>query len=127
MSDDVTKALAKLEADVDQITKPLSPSWMAGGIRHLNRNVDYEAFWSQDDQDSGDGDAPDRYEGKHMARVLNAAPALLAIARAAAELMQAMRDYEMEQEVDPPFKHREMMRRANSALAALAAAVQGEA
>ena len=48
---------------------------MAGGIRHLNKNVDSDAFW--DEPEGGDGFTPGRYEGETMATVLNAVPALI--------------------------------------------------
>ena len=64
-----------LKAAAQKLSLPLSPSWMAGGIRHLDRNVDCDAFWNE--PEGGDGFAPGRYEGETMATVLNAVPALI--------------------------------------------------
>lgn len=81
-----------LKAAAQKLSLPLSPSWMAGGIRHLNKNVDSDAFW--DEPEGGDGFTPGRYEGETMATVLNAVPALLALADAAEMLVSREHAFE---------------------------------
>lgn len=51
---------------------------------------------------------------KANAHLIAAAPELLDACR---EMAQAMRDYEMDVDVDPPNTHREMMQRARSVIA----------
>lgn len=56
-------------------SKPWSQKWMYGGIRHLNKNVDYDAFCSDEEIariDAGETDTPDKTD----APVLAASPVL---------------------------------------------------
>ena len=66
---DVREALAGM-------TLPLCEGYMYGAIRHVTRNVETECFHQEHEGECG---TPGRYDGAGMAKVLNAAPALLAI------------------------------------------------
>jgi hypothetical protein len=57
---------------------PWSRSWIAGAIRHINRNVDSDAFWSPTEEEAKDLDAvnhPTRNDADYD--LIAAAPDLL--------------------------------------------------
>jgi hypothetical protein len=60
---------------------PWSRSWIAGGIRHLNKNVDFEAFWTPDDgEDQNAANYPLRNSADYS--LIASAPDLLAACKA---------------------------------------------
>lgn len=61
---------------------PWSRSWVYGGIRHLNKNVDYDAFWFPDDgEDQEAANIPNVRNHEADADLIAAAPDLLAALR----------------------------------------------
>jgi hypothetical protein len=48
-----------------------SPSWLYGGLRHLNRNVDYGTFWFRPEEADGDVPYVRGDDGQHVVRVLS--------------------------------------------------------
>jgi hypothetical protein len=68
--------LERLEAEAR--TAPWNEDWCYGAVRHIHRNVDTTAFYSGEDEDAhGWG----RYDGVFIAKMRNAFPSLLALAR----------------------------------------------
>lgn len=64
--------------------------------------------------DMSDGITHQDYRFTEQGKRAQIVDALVASCR---ELVQAMKDYEMDVDTDPPHKHREMMRRAQDAIA----------
>jgi hypothetical protein len=75
---------------------PWSRSWIAGAIRHINRNVDFDAFWFPTDEEKKNLDRvnyPSRHEPDYDFIVISrtALPQLIqALEKAVAGLKRAM-------------------------------------
>lgn len=72
--------LAELEAQHVKVG-PMCVSFMSGGIRHLDRNVDADAFADCHNDKNHDCPGVPRYSGGAMAVLLNALPDLAAHVR----------------------------------------------
>ena len=80
-----TETLDRLEAALANTGRlPLSSEWMHWAIRHSVRNMDFEDDCA--DIQGGNAHMPDRLAGGGYATLINALPALLAIARRAADV-----------------------------------------
>lgn len=60
---------------------PLDEDWLYTAIRHCQRNMDFDVTEGFNE--------PDRYAGTHIARLINAMPALLILLRKAADLARS--------------------------------------
>lgn len=134
-----------LDALAEMLAKATSGPWVAGGsiVDEHGKVIDAEWVWEGTGHHSGDPDAPDTRicsastaDARLIAALHNAAPQLLAIARAVRGLGEARRDepsFDLDHAYKCPCSGCESRRRASSALGAvldlsdtLAAAPGGE-
>jgi hypothetical protein len=89
--------LDKLKELCEKATpEPWSRSWIAGAIRHINRNVDFDAFWFPTDEEKKNLDRvnyPSRHEPDYDFIVTSrtALPALISAYEKAREALKAAR------------------------------------
>lgn len=61
---------------------PWNEDWCYGAVRHIHRNVDSESFFTfPEGADGDDVNGWDRYDGPFIAKLRNAAPDLIKLAR----------------------------------------------